>query len=392
LIHAATMVTAGIYMVARLSPMFEASVAALSFILVIGAVTALFMGLIGIVQNDIKRVIAYSTLSQLGYMTVALGASAYSVAIFHLMTHAFFKALLFLAAGSVIIALHHKQNMSEMGGLSRYMPITAATAWIGSLALIGFPFFSGFYSKDLIIEAVSLADRPGAGFATFAVMAGVVVTALYTFRMLYLTFHGPTRMDEETRSHAKESPLVVTIPLILLAIPSLLIGYFTVVPLLFGGALADAIHVREAHDVVSQLAYKFDQGALGFGLHGFLTWVFLLAMIGVALATLIYLIKPDLADQLKARGLLFWNVLDRKYGFDELYQKVFAAGGLKLASGLSRGGDRFLIDGVLVNGSARVINKLSGLTRHLQTGFLFHYAFAMIVGLVAILASFVLLR
>ncbi len=392
LIHAATMVTAGIFMVARLSPMFEASVTALSFILVIGAITALFMGLIGIVQNDIKRVVAYSTLSQLGYMTVALGVSAYSVAIFHLMTHAFFKALLFLAAGSVIIALHHKQDMREMGGLAKYMPITTATAWLGSLALIGFPFFSGFYSKDLIIEAVKLAERPGVGFATFAVYAGVVVTALYSFRMLYLAFHGPTRMDEKTRSHAHESPLVVTIPLILLAIPSVVIGYFTVVPLLFGGVLADAIIVREANDVVARLAYKFDNGPFAFGLHGFVTPVFWLAMLGVGLATWIYLFQPHVADLVKARLLLVWKVLDRKYGFDELYQNVFAGGGLKLASGLSRGGDATVIDGWIVNGSARLIALWSGLLRNLQSGLLFHYAFAMIIGLVAIVASFVLLR
>ncbi|MEE4330378.1 MAG: NADH-quinone oxidoreductase subunit L, partial [Wenzhouxiangella sp.] len=392
LIHAATMVTAGIFMVARLSPMFEASVTALSFILIIGAITALFMGLVGIVQNDIKRVVAYSTLSQLGYMTVALGASAYSVAIFHLMTHAFFKALLFLAAGSVIIALHHKQDMREMGGLARYMPITAATAWLGSLALIGFPFFSGFYSKDLIIEAVKLVERPGAAFATFAVYAGVVITALYSFRLLYLAFHGPTRMDEETRSHAHESPWVVTVPLILLAIPSVLIGYFTVVPLLFGGALSDAIFVREAHDVVSKLAYKFDHGPLAFGLHGFVTPVFWLAMLGVAIATYVYLFNPGIADQVKSRVLWLWTILDRKYGFDELYQKVFAGGSLKVASGLSSGGDRFLIDGLIVNGSARLVGRLSEGIRRIQTGFLFHYAFAMILGLVAIVASFVLLR
>jgi len=391
LIHAATMVTAGIFMVARLSPMFEASPTALSFILVIGAITALFMGLIGIVQNDIKRVVAYSTLSQLGYMTVALGAAAYSVAIFHLMTHAFFKALLFLAAGSVIIALHHKQDMREMGGLSKYMPITTVTAWLGSLALIGFPFFSGFYSKDLIIEAVKLVERPGAGFATFAVYAGVLVTALYTFRMLYLTFHGPTRMDEETRSHAHEPPLVVTIPLILLAIPSVLIGYFTVEPLLFGGALSDAITVRTANDVVAQLADKV-HGPFAFGLHGFFTPVFGLAMLGVAISTYIYLFNPGLAGSIKTRASLVWKVLDRKYGFDELYTRVFAGGGLMIASGLSRGGDRFLIDGVIVNGSARVVDKLSRLMRQTQSGFLFHYAFAMVVGLVAILAAFVLLR
>jgi len=393
LIHAATMVTAGIFMVARLSPIFETSDVALSFILVIGAITALFMGLVGIVQNDVKRVVAYSTLSQLGYMTVALGASAYSVAIFHLMTHAFFKALLFLGAGSVIIALHHKQDMREMGGLSKYMPITAATAWVGSLALIGFPFFSGFFSKDLIIEAVHYAERPGAGFAYFAVMAGVVITALYTFRMLYLTFHGPTRMDEQTRAHAHESPAVVTIPLILLAIPSLAIGYFTVEPLLFGGAMADAIFVREANDVVANnLAGKFEHGAFAFALHGFMTPVFWLAMLGVGVATYIYLFNPSLAGTVRQRLHGVWKVLDAKYGFDELYQKVFAGGGLAIASGLSKGGDRTLIDGWLVNGSARMVGRMSTALRALQSGFLFHYAFVMIVALVALVASFVLLR
>ncbi len=392
LIHAATMVTAGIFMVARLSPMFEASATALSFILVIGAITALFMGLVGIVQNDIKRVVAYSTLSQLGYMTVALGASAYSVAIFHLMTHAFFKALLFLAAGSVIIAVHHKQDMRQMGGLWRYMPVTAATAWLGSLALIGFPFFSGFYSKDLIIEAVKLAERPGAAFAVFAVYAGVVITALYSFRLLYLTFHGPTRMDEATRSHAHESPWVVTVPLVLLAIPSVLIGYFTVVPLLFGGALADAIFVREANDVVAQLAYKFEDGALGFALHGFMTPVFWLAMAGVGLATWIYLFNPKIADAIKEKALPLWKLLDNKYGFDDFYLKGVAGGARSLAGGLSSRGDRMLIDGWMVNGSARLVARASEVMRGLQSGFLYHYAFAMIIGLIAMVASFVWLR
>ena len=392
LIHAATMVTAGIFMVARLSPMFEASVTALSFILVIGAITALFMGLVGIVQNDIKRVVAYSTLSQLGYMTVALGVSAYSLAIFHLMTHAFFKALLFLAAGSVIVALHHKQDLREMGGLWRYLPITAATAWLGSLALIGFPFFSGFYSKDLIIEAVKLADRPGVAFANFAVHAGVVITAVYAFRLLYLAFHGPTRMDEATRAHAHESPWVVTLPLVLLAIPSVLIGYFTVVPLLFGGALADAIVVRELHDVVARLAYKLEGGAFAFGLHGFVTPVFWLAMLGVGLATWIYRFNPALAETCKQRLLPLWKLLDNRYGFDDYYLKGVTGGALKLASGLSGRGDRLVIDAWLVNGSARLVGKLAQATRAVQSGFLFHYAFAMIIGLVAIVAAFVLLR
>jgi NADH-quinone oxidoreductase subunit L len=391
LIHAATMVTAGIFMVARLSPLYEMSATALSFILVIGSITALFMGLVGIVQNDIKRVVAYSTLSQLGYMTVALGASAYSIAIFHLMTHAFFKALLFLGAGSVIIAMHHKQDMREMGGLARIMPITAVTAWVGSLALIGFPFTSGFFSKDLIIEAVKLAERPGAGFAVFAVYAGVVVTALYTFRMLYLTFHGKTRADAETLSHAHESPWVVTLPLILLAIPSLAIGYFTVEPLLFGGALSDAIRVDPAHDPLVHLGEHF-HGAAAFAMHGFVTPVFWLAMLGVGMATVVYLFKPEIAAAMKARFHGIWSILDRKYGFDEFYQTVIAGGGLKLASLFSDRGDRMVIDGWLVHGSARLVSAASARLRQVQTGFLYHYAFAMIVGLVALVFAFVLLK
>jgi len=391
LIHAATMVTAGIFMVARLSPLYELSSTALSFILIIGAITALFMGLIGIVQNDIKRVVAYSTLSQLGYMTVALGASAYSVAIFHLMTHAFFKALLFLGAGSVIIAMHHKQDMREMGGLGRIMPITAITAWIGSLALIGFPFTSGFFSKDLIIESVKVADRTGAGFATFAVYAGVVVTALYTFRMLYLTFHGSSRTDAETLSHAQESPWVVTLPLILLAIPSLFIGWLTVEPLLFGGALSDAINVAPGHDPLVHIGEHF-HGATAFALHGFMTPVFGLAMLGVAISTWIYLFQPSIAETLKQRLHLVWTILDRKYGFDEFYQRVVAGGGLKLAGFFSERGDRTLIDGWIVHGSARLVGAFSSRLRSVQTGFLYHYAFAMIIGLVALVFAFVLLK
>jgi NADH-quinone oxidoreductase subunit L len=390
LIHAATMVTAGIFMVARLSPLYELSTTALSFILVIGAITALFMGLVGIVQNDIKRVVAYSTLSQLGYMTVALGASAYSVAIFHLMTHAFFKALLFLGAGSVIIALHHKQDMREMGGLARIMPITAVTAWIGSLALIGFPFTSGFFSKDIIIESVKAVDRAGSGFATFAVYAGVLVTALYTFRMLYLTFHGRSRADEETLAHAHESPWVVTLPLILLAIPSLAIGWFTVEPLLFGGALSDAIRVLPENDPLVYVGEHF-HGATAFALHGFVTPVFALAMLGVAISTWIYLFQPAVAAAAKRRLYAVWLVLDRKYGFDALYRRVIAGGGLKLAGALSSGGDRTVIDGWLVHGSARVVGALSDRLRSLQTGFLYHYAFAMIIGLVALVFAFVLI-
>jgi len=389
LIHAATMVTAGIFMVARLSPLYELSSTALSFILVIGAITALFMGLVGIVQNDIKRVVAYSTLSQLGYMTVALGASAYSVAIFHLMTHAFFKALLFLGAGSVIIAMHHKQDMREMGGLGRIMPITAATAWIGSLALIGFPFTSGFFSKDIIIESVKAVDRAGAGFATFAAYAGVLVTALYTFRMLYLTFHGKPRADEQTLAHAQESPWVVTLPLILLAIPSLVVGWLTVEPLLFGGALADAIRVAPGHDPLLHVGEHF-HGATAFALHGFVTPVFALAMLGVALATWIYLFQPRVASLIKQRLHAVWFVLDRKYGFDIFYRRAIAGGSLKFADALSRGGDRTVIDGWLVHGSARLVGTISDRLRTLQTGFLYHYAFAMIIGLVALVFAFVL--
>jgi NADH-quinone oxidoreductase subunit L len=385
------MVTAGIFMVARMSPLYELSTTALSFVLIIGAITALFMGLIGIVQNDIKRVVAYSTLSQLGYMTVALGASAYSVAIFHLMTHAFFKALLFLAAGSVIIAMHHKQDMREMGGLGRIMPITAATAWIGSLALIGFPFFSGFFSKDIIIESVKAIDRTGASFAVFAVYAGVVVTALYTFRMLYLTFHGKPRADAETLSHAQESPWVVTLPLVLLAIPSLLIGYFTVEPLLFGGLLSDAIYIDPAHDPLAYVGEKF-HGPAAFALHGFVTPVFWLAMLGVGLATWIYLFQPSIAEAVRQRFGWLYTLLDRKYGFDEFYQNVIVGGGLKLAGFLSRRGDRMIIDGWIVHGSARLVGAVAARVRTVQTGFLYHYAFAMIIGLVALVFAFVLLK
>jgi len=391
LIHAATMVTAGIFMVARLSPLYELSTTALSFILVIGAITALFMGLVGIVQNDIKRVVAYSTLSQLGYMTVALGASAYSIAIFHLMTHAFFKALLFLGAGSVIIALHHKQDMREMGGLARIMPITAVTAWIGSLALIGFPFTSGFFSKDLIIEAVKLSELPGAGFAVFAVYAGVVVTALYTFRMLYLTFHGNPRADAETLAHAQESPWVVTVPLVLLAIPSLLIGWLSVEPLIFGGALSDAIAGAGDHGPVAHLAEHF-HGATAFALHGFATPVFWLAMLGVAIATWIYLLQPSIAVLIRRRLSIIARVLERKYWADEFYRNVIAGGGLRLARVFSDRGDRMLIDGWIVHGSARLVGALASRARALQTGFLYHYAFAMIIGLVALVFAFVLLR
>ena len=389
LIHAATMVTAGIFMVARMSPLYELSTTALSVVMVIGAVTAFFMGLLGIVQNDIKRVIAYSTLSQLGYMTVALGASAYSVAIFHLMTHAFFKALLFLAAGSVIIAMHHDQDMRNMGGLKKYMPITYWTALIGSLALIGFPGFSGFFSKDAIIEAVRDSHLPGAGFAYAAVLSGVFVTALYTFRMFFLVFHGKERMDPHTREHLRESPGVVTVPLILLAIPSLLVGFFTVRPLLFGDYFGTAIKVLPAHDVVARLGEHFT-GPLSFMLHGFLAAPFWLAMAGVFTAWFVYLKRPDMADAARKRFALLYTVLVNKYGFDEFNEFFFARGGRGAGRLLWRIGDALLIDGLLVNGTARAVGWFARVARNVQSGYLYHYAFAMIIGLLLLLTWFVI--
>ena len=415
LIHAATMVTAGIFMVARMSPLFELSETALTFVLVIGATTALFTGLIGIVQNDIKRVVAYSTLSQLGYMTVALGVSAYSAAIFHLMTHAFFKALLFLGAGSVIIAMHHEQDMRYMGGLRKRMPITYWTGLIGTLALVGTPFFSGFYSKDAIIEAVGESHRAGSGYAYFCVLAGVFVTALYSFRLLYLTFHGKERYVVEGHHHddahaddhhddahhahepghlehaPHESPLVVTVPLILLAIPSALIGFFTVGPMLFGKFFEGAIFVSERNDVLGEMAHEF-HGPVAFALHGFTALPFWLALGGFATATVFWLLKPSLADVAARVFAPIRKVLERKYGFDELYQALFARGSVLLGRGLWRAGDVAVIDNGVVNGSATLVDRLSGIVRRVQTGFLYHYAFLMIVGLIALLGVFVLTR
>ena len=387
LIHAATMVTAGIFMVARMSPLYELSETALSFVLVIGAITAFFMGLIGIVQNDIKRVIAYSTLSQLGYMTAALGASAYSAAIFHLMTHAFFKALLFLGAGSVIIALHHKQDMQEMGGLRKYMPITWITAWVGTLALIGLPGMSGFYSKDAIILAVEHADRAGAGLAAVLLIAGVAVTALYSFRLFYLTFHGKDRMDAGTRSHAQESPWVVTVPLILLAIPSIGIAWWTAEPLLFGNWFGEAIYT--AHDPLAEMAKDW-HGPWAFALHGFQTLPVWLAIGGAAVATYIYLFNPQIAERIQATLSPLYRVLDKKYWFDEVYFSVFARGSRALGTGLWKGGDQAVIDTALVNGSAGFVVRMASLVRRLQSGYLFHYAFAMILGLIVLIGGFVL--
>ena len=404
LIHAATMVTAGIFMVARMSPLFELSEAALSFVMLTGAVTAISMGLIGIVQNDVKRVIAYSTLSQLGYMTVALGASAYSAAIFHLMTHAFFKALLFLGAGSVITAMHHEQDMRNMGGLRKYMPVTWITAWIGTLALVGFPFFAGFYSKDAIIEAVANSHRWGSSIAYYAVVAGVLVTAIYSFRLLYLTFHGKERfevihgandhnVDEHPPAgqlaHApKESPLVVTLPLILLAIPSIVIGWMTIEPILFGGWLDDSIFVLDKNNVLAELGEHF-HGATAMAMHAIHTVPFWLMITGLAVSTLIYLFKPSIAGTVRNRLPALYRLLDHKYFFDEFYQKVFALGSVKLGQGLWQKVDTGFIDNGLVNGSARVVEWVASKVRRWQSGFLYDYAFAMIIGLIGILAVWV---
>ncbi len=388
LIHAATMVTAGIFMVARMSPLFEFSETARSVVLVIGAVTAFFMGLLGLVQNDIKRVIAYSTLSQLGYMTVGLGASAYAAAIFHLGTHAFFKALLFLAAGSVIIALHHEQDMRKMGGLRKYMPITWITCLVGSIALIGFPGFSGFYSKDAIIEAVHLSDIPGSGFAYLCVLTGVFITALYSFRLYFMVFHGKERMDEEARAHVHETPAVVTVPLILLAIPSVIIGWFYVGPMLFGDHFGESIFVLPENDVLAELGKSY-HGVIGFTLHGFMAWPFLLAMAGVATAWFLYMARPEIPAQIAKRFSLAYEILVRKYGFDE-FNEIFFAGGARGIGGLLwRIGDATLIDGIMVNGTARLIGWFSSVIRHVQSGYLFHYAFAMIIGLLVLIGVFV---
>ena len=402
LIHAATMVTAGIFMVSRMSPLFELSDAALSFVMLIGAVTAFFMGLVGIVQNDIKRVIAYSTLSQLGYMTVALGVSAYSAAIFHLMTHAFFKALLFLGAGSVIIALHHQQDMRFMGGLRKQMPVTWITAWVGTLALIGFPFFSGFYSKDAIIEAVHASTRWGAGVAYWAVLLGVIVTAFYSFRLLYLTFHGQPRYTVDVGAgdhppdgvlqHAPhESPWVVTVPLVLLAIPSIVIGYFTIGPVLFGGWLSDSITVLPQNDVLAVVSEHF-HGPTAMATHALQTAPFWLMLGGFALATFIYQFRPAIADTLQQRFPRLHALLENKFYVDELYQKLFISRTVDIGNGLWKNADAGFIDGVLVNGSARLMGNLAARIRVWQSGYLFHYAFAMIIGLIGIIAIWVMAK
>jgi NADH-quinone oxidoreductase subunit L len=384
LIHAATMVTAGIFMVARMSPLFELSETALSVVLIIGATTAFFMGLLGIVNNDIKRVVAYSTLSQLGYMTVALGVSAYGAGIFHLMTHAFFKALLFLAAGSVIMAMHHEQDMRKMGGLKKYMPITYWTCLVGALALIGFPGTAGFFSKDALIDAVSMSHRVGSGYAYFCVLTGVFITALYTFRMFFMTFHGEPRMDHHTQEHLHESPWVVTVPLIMLAIPSALIGWFTVKPMLFGGYFDGAIHVLPANDVLGRLGEEFHgPGAFVWSAFGALpVW---LAALGVFTAWWVFLKNPALADSAARRFKWLYTILVDKYGFDWFNEHVIMVAARRLGGGLWRFGDQILIDDGLVNGSARTVGWLGSVMRYAQSGYLYHYAFAMILGLASFL-------
>ncbi|MYN07576.1 NADH-quinone oxidoreductase subunit L [Pseudoduganella aquatica] len=424
LIHAATMVTAGIFMVTRMSPLFELSDTALSFVLVIGSITALFMGFLGIIQNDIKRVVAYSTLSQLGYMTVALGASAYSVAVFHLMTHAFFKALLFLGAGSVIIGMHHDQDIRNMGGLRKYMPITWFTSLLGSLALIGTPLFSGFYSKDSIIEAVHETHIWGAGFANFAVLAGVFVTAFYSFRMYFLVFHGEERFgkahaheahghdahapaaahaahddhghdDHDEHEHhglapgekPHESPFVVWFPLVMLAIPSVLIGYFTIAPMLHGDFFKGVITIGENHKAMEILTEEF-HGAWAMAVHSLTSLPLWLAIAGVATAYYCYMINPRVPAWFYAKFKAIHTLLDNKYYMDKFNQAVFAGGARVLGNGLWQVGDRTLIDGLVVNGSAKVVAWFSSLTRLAQTGYIYHYAFVMILGIVGFLVYF----
>jgi NADH-quinone oxidoreductase subunit L len=432
LIHAATMVTAGIFMVTRMSPLFELSDTALSFIIVIGSITALFMGFLGIIQNDIKRVVAYSTLSQLGYMTVALGVSAYNVAVFHLMTHAFFKALLFLGAGSVIIGMHHDQDMRNMGGLRKYMPITWITSLLGSLALIGTPFFAGFYSKDSIIEAVGASHLWGSGFAYFAVIAGVFVTAFYSFRMYFLVFHGeerfgkahahdhhahhddhahdgegkdPTALHEATAHHEEdeddhghhglapgqkphESPLVVTLPLILLAIPSVIIGFFTIGPMLFGDFFKGVIAINaERHPAMEELAHEF-HGAAAMGVHAFTSLPFWLALGGVVAAYYCYMINPRVPAWFYKTLRPIHTLLDNKYYMDKFNEIVFAGGARLTGKGLWQVGDRALIDGLFVNGSAKLVGWFSTIVRTFQTGYIYHYAFVMILGVLGTLLYF----
>ncbi|MEX8497325.1 MAG: NADH-quinone oxidoreductase subunit L [Leptothrix ochracea] len=413
LIHAATMVTAGIFMVARMSPLFELSDTALNFILIIGSITALFMGFLGIIQNDIKRVVAYSTLSQLGYMTMALGASAYSVAVFHLMTHAFFKALLFLGAGSVIIGMHHDQDIRNMGGLRKYMPITWITSLLGSLALIGTPFFSGFYSKDSIIEALHASHLPAAHWAYWAAIIGVFVTAFYSFRMYFLVFHGKENFrhkpfpgehdhhdahdahDDHGHAHdhtPHESPLVVTLPLILLAIPSVLIGFLTIEPMLFGDFFKDVIFINlEHHPAMEELAHEF-HGAAAMALHAVTTLPFFLALGGVVTAYVFYMVNPAIPAAFARVLAPVITVMENKYYMDAFNERVLAAGSRMLGRGLWKGGDVALIDGWVINGSAKAVGWLAQIVRLFQTGYIYHYALVMLVGVFALMTWFILVH
>ena len=403
LIHAATMVTAGIFMVSRMSPLFELSQTALSFVLVIGAITAFFMALIAVVQYDIKRVVAYSTLSQLGYMTMALGASAYSAAMFHLMTHAFFKSVLFLGAGSVIIALHHEQDMRKMGGLRKYLPVTYAVMLIGAWANAGLPPFAGFFSKDSIIEALHASSTPGAGLAYLAALFGVFVGALYSFRLVFYAFHGKERFGHDKHDHAKEtpathgqsahdehggppheSPAVVTVPLIILAIPSICAGWL-IGTVLHGNYFGTAIFVSGEHPWIARMTEEF-HGVWGMMLHSLTTLPFWFTIAGVATAYYVYIVRPELSGEIRRRLSTLVTVLERKYGFDEFNQWVFAGGALKAGSGLSSYGDRALIDGLMVNGSARLVGWFATLVRGLQSGYIYHYAFSMIIGVFVILS------
>jgi NADH-quinone oxidoreductase subunit L len=405
LIHAATMVTAGIFMVARMSPLFELSDTALNFILIIGGITALFMGFLGIIQNDIKRIVAYSTLSQLGYMTVALGASAYSVAVFHLMTHAFFKALLFLAAGSVIMGVHHNQDIRWMGGLRKYMPITWLTCLLASLSLIGTPFFSGFYSKDEIIMAVHASQLPAAGFAYFAVLAGVFITAFYSFRLYFLVFHGKERFDQNPDAHhghdhghhghddkPHESPWVVTVPLILLAIPSVLIGFITIGPMLFGDFFKDAIFVNaEIHQAMELLREEF-HGPVQLALHGLSAAPFWLALAGVVSSYYLYMVNPALPAAIKRSFMPIYTLLENKYYMDWFNENVLAPAARGLGVALWKVGDEAVIDGAVVNGSWRIVGWVSGVVRKLQTGYLYDYALTMVLGIFVLMTYFVWLK
>jgi NADH-quinone oxidoreductase subunit L len=398
------MVTAGIFMVARMSPLFELSDTALSFIMVIGGITALFMGLMGIIQNDIKRVVAYSTLSQLGYMTVALGASAYSVAVFHLMTHAFFKALLFLAAGSVILGMHHNQDIRWMGGVRKTMPITWITFLLGTLALIGTPLFAGFYSKDSIIEAVHESHLVGAGFAHFAVLAGVFITAFYSFRLYFLVFHGKERHDQNPDAHhhahdahdrhaahheSRESPWVVTVPLVLLAIPSVVVGFMTIQPMLFGDFFKDAIFVNlQKHPAMQELAKAF-HGPVQMALHGLMTAPFWLALSGAVVAWYLYMVNPALPATIKRLCHPLYVVLENKYYLDWFNENVLARGTRALGMGLWKIGDQKVIDGTLVNGSWKLVGWVSSVVRRLQSGYIYHYAFGMIIGVFLLMSFFI---